>query len=395
MAATTVPATTPVHLDLGLYPEIRRFGAADVSACFSCGTCTATCPLVEDDATFPRRLIRYAQLGMKKELLASKELWTCYHCGECTESCPTGADPAEFMASARRYAVASYEPTGVARAMALSAPVAGIVTALTAVAMAAFMLSGATGTVGSGFFGFIPAPLVHDLGIVVMALWAVAMGVGLWRMGSGVFGSAGDPGSGRPTARRILGAAWDALARESLGQVRYRRDCLDERGSGSRRWYLRRWFLHAATMWGFLGLFGATILDYLLELAGIKPTGTPVPIWYPVRLLGTIAGLALMYGTTILVSRRLRGTERSYERSSVSDWSFLSLLWLTGLTGFVIELSLYLPSAPWGDALFLVHVALAMTLVLSMPFGKFAHALYRPVALFALRLRAAPGGADR
>jgi nitrate reductase gamma subunit len=37
--------------------------------------------------------------------------------------------------------------------------------------------------------------------------------------------------------------------------------------------------------------------------------------------------------------------------------------------------------------MFLLHVAVAMALVLLVPFGKFAHVFYRPVALFALKLR--------
>ena len=42
-----------------------------------------------------------------------------------------------------------------------------------------------------------------------------------------------------------------------------------------------------------------------------------------------------------------------------------------------------LPDAqPWGYWVFLVHVAIAMELVLFLPFTKFAHAMYRPVALF-------------
>ena len=32
-------------VDLGLLADIQRFGAADVRACFTCGTCTASCPL--------------------------------------------------------------------------------------------------------------------------------------------------------------------------------------------------------------------------------------------------------------------------------------------------------------------------------------------------------------
>ena len=104
MTATTAPAATApappaARLDLGLYPDIQRFGAADISACFSCGTCSATCPMAQTDGTFPRRIIRYAQLGMKDALLSAKELWACYQCGECAETCPTQADPSEFMAA--------------------------------------------------------------------------------------------------------------------------------------------------------------------------------------------------------------------------------------------------------------------------------------------------------
>ena len=43
-----------------------------------------------------------------------------------------------------------------------------------------------------------------------------------------------------------------------------------------------------------------------LALVGIKETGTPVPIWYPVRLLGTVAGLMLVYGTTVMIVDRYR-----------------------------------------------------------------------------------------
>ena len=56
---------------------------------------------------------------------------------------------------------------------------------------------------------------------------------------------------------------------------------------------------------------------------------------------------------------------------------------MTGVTGFGIELALYLPHPPtWGYWVFLVHVAVAMELVLLLPFTKLAHAIYRPVALF-------------
>ena len=142
-------------------------------------------------------------------------------------------------------------------------------------------------------------------------------------------------------------------------------------------------------MWGFLGLLAATILDYGLAIAGIKATGTPVPIWYPVRLLGTVAGILLVYGATMLIVQRYRGEERSVRHSTAADWTFLALVWITGVTGFALELALYLPSAPaWGYWVFLFHVAVAMELVILAPFMKLAHAVYRPVALFFLALAA-------
>jgi nitrate reductase gamma subunit len=153
-------------------------------------------------------------------------------------------------------------------------------------------------------------------------------------------------------------------------------------------WYRRRWLLHALTMWGFLGLFGATMADYGLELLGIKATGTPVPIWYPVRLLGTVAGAMLVFGVTMLILNRLQKANRSVRKSQSADWTLLSLLWLTGMSGFVLELALYLPQAPsWGYWVFLFHVAVAMELVLLAPFMKLAHVIYRPVALFFYALK--------
>ncbi len=78
-------------------------------------------------------------------------------------------------------------------------------------------------------------------------------------------------------------------------------------------------------------------------------------------------------------------------RSATADWTLLALLWITGATGFGLELALYLPEPPaWGYWVFLFHVAVAMELVLLAPFMKLAHAVYRPVALFFVALAREP-----
>jgi nitrate reductase gamma subunit/ferredoxin len=376
-----------VRLDPDLLPDIKRFGAADVSACFSCGNCTAICPLTDDDGTFPRRMIRYAQLGMKDALVSSKELWSCYHCGTCSESCPTQADPAGFMAAARRYAIASYDRTGLARTLSIR-PVLGTFVAVALAAFFALFMYGSHGAEDArrlALFKFIPEPLIHLTGVVVMSLVALAALVGVASMASGIARREGvrlrDVIGGPQAWRRSLGALWTALGVEALGQRRYRKDCGE--AQEPEPLYRRRWLVHALTLWGFLGLFLATILDYGLSLAGVKAIGAPVPIWYPVRLLGTVAGAAMVYGTTLLIWNRVHRTNRTASESTFSDWLLLALLWVTGVTGFTIELGLYLTPAPtWGYWIFLVHVAVAIELVLLLPFTKLAHAIYRPVALF-------------
>ena len=377
--------------DLGLYSDLQRYGARDISACFSCGTCTASCPLSQTDATFPRRIIRYAQVGMKDALLSSKELWACYQCGECAETCPTQADPSEFMAAARRYAIASYDRTRIARTM-YTQPVLGTLLAVVLAAFFALFMYSAHGpqsTVSLAIFDFIPEALIHNMGVVLMIVVFLSGIAGVASMARRIAAREGVGWrtliGGRAALARSARAAWSAIGRESLAQSRFREEC--DTDQAALPVYRRRWLVHALTVWGFLGLLGATILDYGLALLGIKDTGAVVPIWHPVRLLGTVAGLLLVYGVTVLIIDRYRASNRSVRRSTTADWMLLALLWITGVTGFAIELALYLPEPPvWGYWLFLLHVAVAMELVLLAPFMKLAHAVYRPVALFFVAL---------
>ena len=374
-------------VDTELLSDVQRFGAADVSACFSCGTCTATCPLSDNDGTFPRRIIRYAQVGMKDELLSSKELWTCYHCGLCSDSCPTEADPGEFMAAARRYAIASYDPTGLSRILYTRPVIGSLIATVVAAFFAVFMYAshGPQDAASLALFTFIPEGLIHWTGVAVMGVLALAGIVGIVTMARRVAKHEGvslrSMLEDRAALTRTASALWSSLGVESLGQRRYREDCKDD--NPVEPLYRRRWLIHALTVWGFLGLFSATILDWGLALIGVKETGTPIPLWYPSRLIGTIAGVALVYGVSMFMVNRVRQVNRAAQFTTASDWLLLVLLWITGATGFFIEVALYLPDAPaWGYWVFLFHVAVAMELMLLLPFTKFAHTIYRPLALF-------------
>jgi ferredoxin len=365
--------------DPGFLLELQKYGAVDVAACFNCGNCSAVCPLSSETENFPRRMIRYGQLGMRDKLVRSKELWLCYNCGECTTTCPRQADPGAYMAAARRYAIGRYDRLGLARRLYTSAAFSAFFLILLAAALAIFIYSfhGAMPGDSLRLFEFIPTALVHGLGIAAGIVVAVTALSGMAHMAIQVRKASRFPEGARLNWPQAL---WQTIV-EAVGQQRYRQDC--ETGPEPRPWYLRKWFIHAAMLWGFLGLFLATASDYLLALLGIKPTGTWVPIWYPVRLVGTLAGLLLVYGATLALLKRLRRDDAATAHSTPSDWAFLALLWLAGITGFALEIAVYLPQPQaWSYWMLLGHLVVVLELLILLPFGKFAHAVYRMLALY-------------
>lgn len=377
-------------VDVDLLRKIKRHGAGgslDVSACFQCGNCTAVCPLAQDSAGFPRRMIRMAQVGMEPELLASEDLWRCYACGECTETCPRQADPAAFMAAARSYAVARYDFTGLAGLANRSAIGNLSVFALFSTIFTLLLMRKADAAGPDlPLFTFLPGMWIHDIGVMLFVLVGLSAFFGIASMAVRFWRMRGSEGVALPFAA-LPGAIVTALADALLHQRFQQCDSEAENaGSEPQRWYLRPWLVHAAVMGGFLAMLLATTLDFLL-----KPIGSPVPPWYPMRILGAVGGLVCLYGLAIMLTRRTKAREVPFIQSSFADWFFPVLLTVTVLTGLICEVIVYLPSpTAAGHAVFFVHVVLAMDLVAMLPLTKFAHVLYRTLALVLFAWRHAP-----
>ncbi len=88
------------------YDIAARPGAENFKRCFSCGTCTAGCPVSEvNEAYDPRRIIRMAVLGMRKEVLSSDVIWMCARCYICYAHCPQNVKFADVMGVLREMAV--------------------------------------------------------------------------------------------------------------------------------------------------------------------------------------------------------------------------------------------------------------------------------------------------
>jgi heterodisulfide reductase subunit C len=78
------------NLDLNFRSNVAKHKEANgLAACFSCGTCTAECPLSEIFPEYsPRKLAKMVKLGMKKAVLSSPYIWYCVTCRNCEHHCP-------------------------------------------------------------------------------------------------------------------------------------------------------------------------------------------------------------------------------------------------------------------------------------------------------------------
>ncbi len=78
--------------------------------CFSCNTCTGSCPVVlsqsspEDELDLlPHQIMRYLALGLVEAVFASRMLWSCLGCYLCQELCPQGVKITDIFIGLRNH----------------------------------------------------------------------------------------------------------------------------------------------------------------------------------------------------------------------------------------------------------------------------------------------------
>jgi heterodisulfide reductase subunit C len=86
-------------LDTNFNDEIcHEPGGENIKHCFSCGTCVAACPVRWINEKYnPRKIIRMALLGMRKQVLQSDFIWLCSTCYTCHARCPQEVRITEVM----------------------------------------------------------------------------------------------------------------------------------------------------------------------------------------------------------------------------------------------------------------------------------------------------------
>lgn len=150
---------------------------------------------------------------------------------------------------------------------------------------------------------------------------------------------------------------------------------------GEKPSFARRNF-HHFTFYGFLLCFAATSVATIYHYVfGWK---APYPLHSLPVILGVLGGIGLLIGPAgLLALKRRRDPQLVDEQQDGMDVGFLALLFLTSLTG--LALLLFRETRAMG-MLLAVHLGVVLALFLTMPYGKFMHALYRFAALVRFHL---------
>ncbi len=334
--------------------------------CNACRYCEGFC------AVFPAMTRRIEFTPSVVNYLAN----LCHNCGACLHACQYAA-PHEFdvniprvMAQVRKetyitYAWpksfgALYKSNGISVSMAVSLSIIFFL-------LLSALLNGSLflGPLNGNFYAiFSHNTLVVMFGAVFsFSLIAISVGViDFWRGIS----------AGAISASAAVEATHDALTLKYLGGG-HGDGCNNEDDAFS----LWRKYFHHFTFYGFMLCFAstsvATIYHYFFDWhAPYALSSLPV-------ILGTLGGIGLLVGPVGLLYLNLqRNSAHGDASQKPMDRAFIVLLFLISASGLL--LLAYRDSAAMASLL-AIHLGFVMGFFLTMPYGKFAHGLYRVAAL--------------
>lgn len=343
--------------------------ARQLQICNACRYCEGFC------AVFPAMTRRLEFTQADIHYLAN----LCHNCGACLHACQY-APPHEFavnipqaMARVRpqtyqRHAWPEglgvlYWRNGLTVAMALAA---GLVLFLM---LAVWLHDGYEATrVGASFYDVFPHGMLVSMFLPVFAFVTLALAISVRRFWRAV----ADPRDGGVTAPAAAETTQDVLRLKYLDGG-HGEGCSNE-DDRSTLW--RRRF-HQFTFYGFMLCFASTSVAtvYHYAFGWIAPYGyDSLPKW-----LGISGGVGLLVGPLGLWVLHLRRDPQHGDAAQrPMDLGFIALLWLTAASGLALMLARGGVFVPW---LLAVHLGVVMALFITMPYGKFAHGVFRAAAL--------------
>jgi citrate/tricarballylate utilization protein len=348
--------------------------ARQMQICNACRYCEGFC------AVFPA-MTRRLEFG-KADIHFLANL--CHNCGACLHACQY-APPHEFavnvpqaMAQVRGQTYADYawppalgalyQRQGLTLSLALAA------------GLALFLVLGAMlqgggldalwgANLGANFYNLFPHNLLVGLfaPVFLFVVFALAMGVRrFWR-------DVTPATSGAPLSAPATLEATDAVLRLKYLDGGHGDGCHNEDDA----YTLSRRRFHHLTFYGFMLCFAATSLAtvYHYVFGWAAPYDLPsVP-----KLLGAVGGVMLMLGTAGLWHlNRTRHALHGDAQQKPMDLGFIALLFLVSSSGLALWLA---RSTPALALLLCLHLGAVMALFATLPYGKFAHGVFRTASL--------------
>ena len=352
-------------IDLVLSAEETEV-ARQMQICNACRYCEGFC------AVFPAMTRRLDFVKADIHYLAN----LCHNCGACYHACQY-APPHEFavnvpqaMAKLRLetyvdYAWppamgALYRRNGLTLALAIAAGLALFFILTIAIKGTLF-----PGPLAGNFYAIFPHNLMALMFGAVFGFALLALGIGVtkfWR----------DISPGQATGAALGEASKNALSLRYLDGG-HGEGCNEE---DDRFTLIRRRF-HHLTFYGFMLCFAstssATFYHYFLNSqAPYSLNSLPV-------VLGTLGGLGLLIGSAGLLWLNLRRHPAAGDAAQKPmDRGFIALLLLTSASGLAL---LAFRDTGAMALLLAVHLGIVMALFATMPYGKFAHGIFRCAAL--------------
>jgi len=139
-----------------------------------------------------------------------------------------------------------------------------------------------------------------------------------------------------------------------------------------------------------MGTFWYTVMYVVLIMFFLHGFQEGPAIDWRLHVFGYLATIGLV-GTTIFALRgRIRKVETHYKHSHETDWIFLVLLLYVAVTGIVQHALHRLGLDVGANVVYLAHMmGVVPMLVLEVPFSKWAHLAYRPLAMYFSELQGA------
>ena len=361
--------------------EILARGGKDLKKCFQCATCSVVCQLSADARPFPRKEMIWAQWGLRDRLLADPDVWLCHQCNDCTTRCPRGARPGDVLAAVREQGVIHYAfPAFFAKwaNRPVFLPLMLLLPAsLLALALAARdPLGNALGLTehpaqGMQYARLFPHWLLIGFFTFFSGLAFVAAASGIARFWKAM--RAADPSPGAAPQGGLAGSVLRTV-KSVLAHGKFT-ECGDRRS---------RYLAHLGAFYGFVLLllvtFWAIVVLYVINPLSSSPLLYPFAWWNPVKILANLGALGLIAGCLLAIRDRLSGTKDAPASTSF-DWTFVWMLLGVGATGLATEVLRWAELQGAGYTVYFVHLMLVFALLIYLPYSKFAHVVYRTVAL--------------